>query len=261
MSNLSLNKYKNDNRIFTAGMGEAMIVIVKKLNIALIGLIFLLIIAIYSLGFNTDETASAVAVNNEGRRVVVDAGHGGEDPGAVSDYSGAAEKDIAIKIAFFLKEELEKEGYTVVMTRTEDILQYQAGTERLFDKRKQDLTRRKKIMDEEGEIAVSIHLNKFSQTKYAGAQTFFPPDSEQSRKLASCIQQSLRKNADPENKREALVKKERIIIFRDLKTPTTVVECGFLSHKEEEGKLITEDYQKKIAAAIKTGIDEYFKSK
>lgn len=235
-----------------------MIVIVKKTNIVLIGLVFLLLIAIYSLNIDINEAASTVSAPQAGKRIVVDAGHGGEDPGAVSDYSGISEKDITLKIAFFLKEALEKSGYTVIMTRTEDVLQYQAGTERIFDKRKQDLLRRKKIMDEEGDIVVSIHLNKFNQTQYYGAQTFYPPGSQESKELAVSIQQALKKHADPSNDRQALVKEEQIVILRDLKTPTVIVECGFLSHREEEGKLATEEYQRKIAQAIKNGVDDYF---
>jgi N-acetylmuramoyl-L-alanine amidase len=240
------------------GMGGTMIVIVKKSNIVLIGLVFLLLIAIYSLNIGINEASSVVSITEGAKRVVVDAGHGGEDPGAVSGYSGVSEKEITLKIAFFLRDLLEKDGYHVVMTRTEDVLQYKAGTERIFDKRKQDLTRRKKIMDDEGDIAVSIHLNQFSQTQYSGAQAFYPPDSAKSQELAICIQKALKEHADPANNREALVKEERIIIFRDLKTPTALVECGFLSHKEEERKLGTEEYQKRLAEAIKKGIDDYF---
>jgi len=235
-----------------------MIIIVKKSNIILVGLVLLLLIAIYSLNLDANKSTSAVSITQGAKRVVVDAGHGGEDPGAVSSYSGISEKEITLKIAFFLKDILEKDGYQVVMTRTEDVLQYKAGTEKMFDKRKQDLTRRKKIMDEEGDIAVSIHLNQFNQAQYFGAQTFYPPNSVESRELATCIQKALKAHADPTNNREALVKEEKIIIFRDLKTPTALVECGFLSHREEERKLATEEYQKKLAEAIKKGIDDYF---
>lgn len=260
MSNLSPNKYiTRIGCLIFFGAGGIVIVLVRRKSIVLAGLVFLLLLAIYSLNVDFGGAAPTSLAARGTKRVVVDAGHGGEDPGATSNYSNLAEKDVTLKIAFFLKEELEKDGYQVVMTRTEDVLQYEAGTERIFDKRKQDLTRRKKIMDEEGDIVVSIHLNMFPQAQYYGAQAFYPPNSDKSRDLAVCIQKAIKKHADPSNNREALVKEEKIVILRDLKTPTTVVECGFLSNREEEKKLATEEYQRKLAKAIKMGIDDYFK--
>ena len=147
------------------------------------------------------------------------------------------------------------------MTREEDKLVYKEGTTDITDKRRQDLTRRKEIMDNSGaDIVVSIHLNDFSQSKYYGAQVFYPPNSEDSKNLAVNVQKVLREDVDPTNKREALVKSTPILILRNLKTPTVVVECGFLSNEQEEEKLRTESYQKKIAKAIKKGIDNYFLS-
>ncbi len=145
------------------------------------------------------------------------------------------------------------------MTREEDKLVYSEGTTDITEKRRQDLTRRKEIMDNGGaDIVVSIHLNDFSDSKYYGAQVFYPPNSAESEKLAVCIQKVLREDVDPTNKREALVKTTPIMILRNLKTPTVIVECGFLSNEQEEQKLRTESYQKKLAKAIKKGIDNYF---
>lgn len=235
-----------------------MLVLVKRKNAVLILLILFLSIAIFSIdsGANPIKEASK---SDSSAVVVIDAGHGGEDPGVVSDYSGITEKDLNLRIAQLLKNYLEQDGYTVVMTRTEDCLQYKQGTTEIYEKRKQDLTRRKKIIDESGaDIAVSIHMNGFKDTKYKGVQTFYPPSSVDSERLAKSIQNSIVKNADPENKRVALIKKERIMIFRDLKVPTALVECGFLSNEQEEAKLKTLDYQEALAKSIKTGIDEYF---
>lgn len=242
-----------------------MIVVMKKNNILLIGLVLLLVIAIYSLNINEERVVSVTKedgnqAGNSQKVVILDPGHGGEDPGAVSDYSGIREKDVNLEIAFKVKELLEAEGYRVIMTREEDKLQYNDEAKTLYQKRKQDLTRRKKIMDEAGaDIVVSIHLNKFGQTQYYGAQTFYPPNSPKSQKLAVCIQKRLREMVDPSNNRQSLVKKEPIIILRDLKTTTAVVECGFLSNREEESRLATEEYRDKLAAAIKQGIMDYFK--
>ncbi|MDD4493836.1 MAG: N-acetylmuramoyl-L-alanine amidase [Eubacteriales bacterium] len=234
-----------------------MIIVMKKSNILLVGLIILLIAAIYSLNFGHDSASAFIS--SKTKTVVVDAGHGGEDPGAVSSYSGLREKDVTLKIAFYLKDELEKSGYKVIMTRTEDILKYKDGTTRIYDKRKQDLTRRKQIMDDpKVDIVVSIHLNKFEQTRYYGAQTLFPPRSDESKKLADSIQKVIGEKLDPTNKRLALVKNEEIVIMRDLKTPTALVECGFLTNEAEERKLGTDEYQQQIAVVLKEGIDRYF---
>lgn len=237
-----------------------MIVVVKKNNVLLIGLIFLLLITIYSL--NIGGRAATPVTNEQGtqKTVILDPGHGGEDPGKVGNCTGIKEKDINLSIAMKLKRLLEEQNFNVIITREEDRLEYEPETKNILQKRKQDLLRRKNIMDESGaDIVVSIHLNGFPQTQYHGAQTFYPPGSSDSQKLANCIQKSIREMVDPENKREPQLKKDQIIILKNYKTTTTIVECGFLSNAEEEKKLATEEYQSKLADAIKEGIIQYFK--
>ena len=237
-----------------------MIIVMRKSNVILIGLIFALLLAIYSLNMSSD-TQTAAGRDQEGQKtVVIDAGHGGEDPGKISSYSDLKEKDLNLKVAFKVKELLESDNYKVIMTREEDKLVYSEGTTNIYNKRKQDLTRRKEIMDNSGaQIVVSIHMNSFQQSQYYGAQTFYPPYSTESLKLAKSIQDALRENLDKNNKRMPEEKKDQIVILTDLKTPTTIVECGFLSNSEEERKLGSDDYQSHVAAAIKKGIDNYFK--
>ncbi|MFZ5987362.1 MAG: N-acetylmuramoyl-L-alanine amidase [Bacillota bacterium] len=236
-----------------------MIFILRKDKIALIALIFLLSVTIYSLNIGADSTAIEVTGSTLQKTVIIDAGHGGEDPGAVSDYSDLNEKDVNLFIATKVKELLEAENYKVIMTREEDVLIYREGTDGYTKKRMQDLINRKEMIDNSGaDIVVSIHLNKFGQTQYHGAQAFFPPRSKESKKLAECLQKSLKEIIDPENKRKALVKDAKLIILRDLKVPTAIVECGFLSNQEEERKLAAREYQEKLALAIKEGIKGYY---
>lgn len=236
-----------------------MIVLVKKSNLVLILLIFLLSIALYFLNFGGDAAATPASSISSLGTVIVDAGHGGEDPGKISSYSKVNEKDINLAIANLLAEELNNSGYRVIMTREEDKLDYKEGTTNITDKRRQDLTKRKGIMDNSGaDIVVSIHLNDFSQSQYYGAQVFYPPNSDDSKNLAVSIQENLKENVDPSNKRQALEKTTPIVILKNLKTPTALVECGFLSNEKEEKNLQTESYQKKIAVAIKKGVDNYF---
>lgn len=241
-----------------------MILLIKKNNLLFGGLVLVLCLSILgiNLAFRGGESASAATVptlNAKGKTVVIDAGHGGEDPGAVSSFNGVSEKDVTLVLANKTKELLEKEGYKVIMTRTEDVLVYEGDNLSMTAKRRQDLLRRKQIMDESGaDIVVSIHLNSYTDSQYSGAQTFYTKNSLSGKKLAEAIQESLKINVDPENDREAIQKKDDIIITKNCKCTTVIVECGFLSNETECLKLAEEEYQTKLAEAIKTGIDKYF---
>jgi len=234
-----------------------MMIILKKKTLIFTGLVLLLVAVLYGLNFN-NMAGGSIAASAEGvKKVVIDPGHGGEDPGAVSDYNKISEKNINLYIGLKVKELLEKEGIEVVMTRTEDKLEY-TNTTSETNMRHQDLTRRKKLMDESGANAiVSIHLNKFPKTSIHGAQVFFPNEPKESKTLATSLQQSLKEVVEPGNSREALIKREPIIILKNSKVPTAIVECGFLSNAEEEQKLASVEYQDKLADAIKAGIMKY----
>lgn len=247
-----------------------MIVVLRKSNIVFITMILALSLVLYGINAaivtgktdnSLEENVAAVPADfGKGKIVILDPGHGGEDPGAVSDKLGIKEKEVNLYIAGEVKKMLEASGYKVIMTRTEDFLEYDETAKSNTAKRRQDLIRRKGIMDSQGaDIVVSIHLNKFTDSKYKGAQVFFPKNSKSSQKLAISLQASLIENVDKENTREALVKKEEIIILKNLKTTTAIVECGFLSNVDEEAKLGEKAYRDKLAKAIKIGIDGYFK--
>ena len=256
-----------------------MILVMKRSSIMLGVLIVILTASILALnfGFGGNKAESAVTGDdtvpvaatpapipsvvpeNSTKTVILDAGHGGEDPGAVSSFSMAKEKDITLVIAQKTQRLLEEAGYNVIMTRTEDVLKYEGDNISMTSKRRQDLLNRKKIMDESNaDIVISIHLNSFTDSEYSGAQTFYTKDSLSSKKLAISLQEALREILDPENDREALLKKDDIIITKNCKTTTTIVECGFLSNAEEEALLCDEEYQTKISTAIYLSILEYF---
>lgn len=245
-----------------------MILIMKRTNIILGSLILILTLAIIGINIvigsepdnkQTVDVNTVPTLTTTGKVIVLDAGHGGEDPGAVSSFSGACEKDITLQIAQNAKTLLEKAGYTVIMTRSEDILVYDDENLSMTAKRRQDLLKRKQIMDESNaEIVVSIHLNAFTDRQYWGAQVFYTKESLSSKKLAICLQDSMRAFLDENNQREALLKSEDIIITKDCKVTTVIVECGFLSNEAEEKKLIDPTYQQSVADAIKAGIDAYF---
>jgi len=243
-----------------------MIMVFKKSNIIFVTAIFLLSLVL--IGINSVFLTNSTNANDpnqiasgdagKGRTVVLDPGHGGEDPGAVSD-SGILEKEINLNIAMEVKRLLEADGYTVLMTRTEDTLIYDDTATGETAMRKQDLERRKRMMDESGaDIVISIHMNKFPDASVRGAQTFFTKESPDSQRLAKAIQQSIVDNADPNNRRAALVKRDDVIITKNVQTTTIIVEGGFLSNPEEEQLLSNTEYQNKLANAIKLGIDTFF---
>ncbi len=253
-----------------------MILLFRKTNVMLMGLILVLVAALIGVQAIHGQSASVAdgplpgedttvsvdwveTLTQTGKTVVLDAGHGGEDPGAVSAFSDAKEKDITLAIVLETKKLLESDGYTVILTRSEDVLNYTDENLSMTAKRRQDLQARKKLMDESNaDIVVSVHLNAFTDSRYSGAQTFYTKQSVSSKKLAIAIQDAMRAHLDEANTREALLKSEDIIITKNCKVTTTIVECGFLSNEEEEKRLVNQDYQIRIAEAIKLGIDDYF---
>ena len=183
----------------------------------------------------------------------VDAGHGGYDGGSVG-ASGVPEKDFNLAVALYLQEELESRGAVVVQSRTEDIALIDPLTTTGYKKRK-ELNNRLALFRNAGvEIMVSVHMNKYQVEKYRGAQVFYKSDEEQGKTLALCIQQALR-NMDEANKREASAGDYYIL---GACPASVLVECGFLSNKEEEKLLLTEEYRRKIASAIADGVADYF---
>ncbi|MBR2405395.1 MAG: N-acetylmuramoyl-L-alanine amidase CwlD, partial [Clostridia bacterium] len=192
-----------------------------------------------------------------GRVIVIDPGHGSPDGGATG-YSGSLEKDINLDIAKKLGSYLQQGGAYVIYTREDD----NAVTDNLEAKIKEikraDLANRKNIKNNSGaDLFISIHMNKFEQSKYKGAQVFYPGNSLESKELAQTIQQSITEFADNSNYREAKDSKNDIFILKDSKIPSVLVECGFLSNPEEEAKLLTQEYQSEIAYAIFGGISRY----
>lgn len=199
------------------------------------------------------EGISAYAPENGKITVVIDSGHGGNDPGKVGIH-GEKEKDINLAIAKKLQRNLEHQGFHVMMTRTDDNGLYSEGSE---NKKREDMKRRIEMMNTSGAVlAVSIHQNSFTDSRYKGAQTFYYKTSEKSRGLAQYIQESLIENADGENTRQAK-ENDSYYILKKSEIPAVIVECGFLSNEEEAAKLCDENYQEKLAWAIHIGIVQW----
>ena len=189
--------------------------------------------------------------------VVIDPGHGGFDPGKVG-CDGTLEKDINLAIALQLKEILEKEKVTVLMTREEDKAVGKEGEE---ISKKQDMHSRVELINTSGaDLAVSIHQNSFTEESSKGAQVFYHVSSTDGAILAKMIQEQIKLTIKDENHRMEKAD-NTYYMLKKTSCPLVIVECGFLSNYEETALLKEESYQKKIAEGIAGGIMKYLEEK
>lgn len=190
--------------------------------------------------------------------VIIDAGHGGFDGGAVAP-DGTVEKDINLQIATSLSELLALNGYSIIMTRSTD-----TGTEDDFTKPIQvrkvsDLKNRLALMNKyPNAIFVSIHLNKFTASSAKGAQVFYSKNNSESFTLGDSIQGNIKKLLQPENDRVIKQGTKSTYLLYNAQIPAVIVECGFLSNAQDLKNLKTDQYKNQIAFAIFCGINDYF---
>ena len=179
--------------------------------------------------------------------IVIDAGHGGEDGGAVS-CTGVMEKQINLEIALELNDLFHLLGHRTRMIRTDDRSVYTAG-DTIARRKVSDLKERVRMVEEtEDAVLVSIHQNLFPDARYSGAQVFYGPAGE-SQALAESLQTSFRQTVNPGSNRE--IKRAKDVYLMEHTTCTAIlVECGFLSNPEEEALLRTKAYQQKICIVI-----------
>lgn len=227
-----------------------MFIIVKRSNLIILAMAVFLSVATFRTLRDSDiMPVGTVPVSD--KVIVIDAGHGASDGGAVG-LSGTSEKEINLEIAMRLKELLEKTGAQVIVTRADD--------EPLADSKREDMRLRKNIRDKsDADIFVSIHMNKFPESKYSGAQVFYSSD-EESKRLGEAIQDSMKTILNPNNNRVAKKAEDSIYILKKSSVPSVIVECGFLSNPEEEQLLKSRDYQEKVAWSVYSGIIDYFDS-
>lgn len=217
--------------------------------------VMLLMTSVYFLTYKKAEqtTSQGVTVEDKKTCVIIDAGHGGADPGKVG-INGALEKDVNLAIAKKLKQFLEMEDIEVVLTRDSDAGLYDEGAS---NKKVQDMKRRVELIESTKPVlTVSIHQNSYHEEYVHGAQTFYYQSSEQSKSLAEKIQQAMINEVDKNNTRNAKAN-DSYYLLKKTSVPIVIVECGFLSNSGEAQKLITEDYQEKLAWALHLGILQY----
>lgn len=219
---------------------------------------FLLLAAVLILGsviFYSKETTVLVSKLTEGvkqKTIVIDSGHGGVDPGKVG-VTGVLEKDVNLQIAKKVEAKLKTKGYHVIMTRTEDVGLYSEGD---LNKKVADLKKRIEIIHESNPVfAVSIHQNSFPSGSVNGAQVFYYTKSEEGKRIAEIMQESIVEGIGDGNHRKAKAN-DSYYMLKKTNCPLMIVECGFLSNAEEEHLLSNDEYQEKMAGAIVSGIEK-----
>lgn len=233
-----------------------------------IGFVLLLLLAVAALlalfgflsGHPLTRLLSPVSATPDGTyTVILDAGHGGEDGGAVGQLDGREvyEKDINLSITLLLRDLLEADGVNVVLTREEDVLLYDRNTDYEGRKKALDLAARLAIGERtDNALFVSIHMNAFPQSQYRGLQVYHSPNNAQSQLLAQSIQSRVSEQLQPDNHRRIKRAGSEIYLLYHLDCPAVLVECGFLSNPDECRALSDRSYQKQLAFLLFTSIRE-----
>lgn len=216
---------------------------------------FLIIAVCINISYKIDDVmVKTVGINNiqTKKTVIIDPGHGGIDVGTVG-IDGSLEKNINLSISLDLYDFLMVSGINTVLTRDGDYEMYRAGEQRT----KSDLYNRMDYINSvPNSILISIHQNHFENEAEWGTQVWYSPNDEISPTLADKILQSVKKNIQPENKRENKVSDNSYYILYKAQKPSVMVECGFVSNENENKRLQDKEYQRDMAYSILVGICE-----
>ena len=189
--------------------------------------------------------------------VIIDAGHGGEDGGAIGK-NGAYEKDINLEIAKKLKSKLDALNIPCVLTRSTDILLYDRNTDYEGKKKKLDLLARKEFAEKYGDaIFISIHQNSYPKEQYSGFQVYYSPNNDTSILIANLLEKSVSKALPEARCRPSKIGTSSIYLLDKLQCPAILVECGFISNQTECIRLCNEEYQNILCEAIVEGIIDF----
>ena len=187
-----------------------------------------------------------------GKIIIVDPGHGGKDPGTVSN--GIYESDINLKISKYLEYYLTINGASVILTRNGN---YDLSSPNIYNRKRSDFDNRIKIINHSNaDLYLSIHLNYLRDSSYYGPQVFYNKKQDNNEELAKVIQENL--NSKTNTKREIKKIPDRTYMYNKLNPPGVLIECGFLSNYQEREKLKSDKYQKKIAQYITEAIIKFY---
>ena len=221
-------------------------------------LFYTLIVSIFLTATYWGSTATSAIARmipvERGYTVIIDAGHGGVDGGATS-CTGKLESAFNLEIALRLNDLMHLLGIHTEMIRTSDISVYTQG-ETIAAKKVSDLKERVRMVSEtENALLVSIHQNTFTDSRYGGAQVFYGPEGE-SAQLAEALQNAFRSTVNPGSSRRSK-KADGVYLMEHIDTTGVLIECGFLSNAEEEAKLRSADYQKKLCCVIASTVSNH----
>lgn len=229
----------------------------KKYIVFLSVILIVSIIMLYST-VNKKTVSADVATSGDNIRIVIDCGHGGEDGGAVSD-SGTLEKDINLKIGLTLEKMFIQSGFDVLMIRKTDKSIYDDSAQTLREKKVSDIHNRSDICNGSPKnVYISIHQNKFEESKYSGAQVFYSVNKTESKILAEHIRGAIKGLLQNNNERQCKEATKDIYILCNAQVPAVLVECGFLSNPREDHLLNTEEYRNQLAFAIYCGFLDFY---
>ncbi len=211
----------------------------------------ILLILIFLLSINIIKTeATMLEMPLIGKIIYLDAGHGGIDPGAT--YKDINEKDIALAITLKLEEALSKKGAIVYLTRRTDT--DLADVNATYRKRS-DLGKRAKLINESDcELYLSLHLNSYPSTKWAGAQVFFTTKNDSNKIIAEFIQNELKEKMNTNREFKEI---KNMYMYDRISKPGVLIEVGFLSNTNDRNNLLNEKYQEKLVMAITDGVIKY----
>lgn len=224
--------------------------------------VYILVLSLFlfvTMGGSRAVTVLSENAPLENRRcIIIDPGHGGEDGGAVS-CTGVYESKLNLEISLRLQELFHFLGYDTMMIRTTDTSVYTQG-DTIASKKVSDLKERVRMVNHaENALLVSIHQNHFPESKYSGAQVFYA-QTQDSQVLAEQLQAALIQAVNPGSRRSCK-KSTGVYLMEHISCPGILVECGFLSNPEEEAKLQTPEYQKKLCCVIASCVCEYLEGK
>lgn len=230
----------------------------KKSIIAIITAFLIILSAMLYLTFMANfSAAEASSMPITQKTVIVDAGHGGDDGGAIG-IDGTVEKDINLDIALKLEKILKFYGFNVIMTRTQDVMTCDVGLDSLRKRKISDIHNRFELMRKNPDaIFISVHQNKFEDSSQHGTQVFYSGNDERSKELAEAIQTSVTLTLQRKNDRVVKKSGSGIYLLYHAKIPAVLVECGFISNSDEVKKLKDESYRMKLAILIADGLLKY----
>lgn len=215
---------------------------------ALIGTVILLALALSRLNSAMEPAMNHVVTQRTGP-LVLDAGHGGEDGGAVS-ITGVPESRINLSIVLSLRDVLGLYGVDPILLREEDISLHTGDSNTLREKKRSDLKNRTAAIEAvEGGTLISIHQNTYPGSRYHGTHVFYAP-TDGSQALADHVQNSIKTALQPDNERAVKQIPDTVYIMNHITCPGILIECGFLTNPAEEAMLRDPDYQRKLSAVI-----------